>query len=57
MFNMVLGINFGVCVCFVIRICQGAEYASDTQGSEYVLLCLNMPEAEPKTNVQDKEDR
>ena len=53
MFNMVLGINFGVCVCFVIRICQGAEYASDTRGSEYALLCLNIPEAEPKTNVQD----
>ena len=34
MFNMVLLIYLGVCICFVIRICQGSRYASDTQGSE-----------------------
>ena len=24
----------GLCICFVIRICKGSEYVSDTQGSE-----------------------
>ena len=53
MFNMVLWKNFGICICFLIRICQSSEYASDTQGSEYARLCLNMPEAEPKITVQE----
>ena len=39
MFNMVLWIYLGVCMCFVIKICQGSKYASDTQGSEYAWLC------------------
>ena len=39
MFNMVLWRYLGVCICFVIRICQGSEYASDTQGSEYAWVC------------------
>ena len=39
MFNMILWIYLGVCICFVIRIYQGFEYASDTQGSEYAWVC------------------
>ena len=45
----------------MVEICQGSEYASDTQGSEYAFMllnnariCLNMPEAEPKVPVQAK---
>ena len=40
MFNTVLWIYLGVCICFVIGIQQGSEYAWDTQGlnmREYVL--------------------
>ena len=47
---MVLWIYLGGWICFVIGICQGSEYAGDTQGSECVsmllniiLICLNMP--------------
>ena len=51
MFNMVLWIHLGVWICFVIRICQGSEYARDTEGTkyawvyswiilEYVWICL-----------------
>ena len=45
----------------MVGICQGSEYASDTQRSEYACMllyiariCLNMPEAEPKVTVQVK---
>ena len=45
----------------MIGICQGSEYITDTQGSEYTCMllnngriCLNMPEAEPKIIVQAK---
>ena len=60
MFNMVLWIYLWVWICFVIRICQGSEYARDTEGTKYAWVlnnsqtCLNMPETEPKITVQAK---
>ena len=39
MFNMVLWIYLGVCICFVIRMYQGSEYASDNQGSGNAWVC------------------
>ena len=61
MFNMVLWIYRRVWICFLIAICQGFEYAKDTEGFGYAwvsscvsLTCQNMPEAEPKKTVQAK---
>ena len=39
MFDMVLWIYCTVWISFVIEICQGFEYAKDTEGSEYVWVC------------------
>ena len=55
LFNMVLWIYLG------IWICQGSKYTRDAHYFEYACIllnnariCLNMPEAEPKTTVQAK---
>ena len=39
MFSIALWIYRRVWICFVIRICQGFEYAKDTDGSEYAWVC------------------
>ena len=39
MFSLALWIYRRVWICFVIRICQGFEYAKDTDGSEYAWVC------------------
>ena len=39
MFSIVLWRYHKVWICFVTRICQGFEYAKDTDGSEYAWVC------------------
>ena len=39
MFSIELCVYLRVWICFVIRICQGFEWAKDRDGSEYVWVC------------------
>ena len=39
MFNMVLWIYLEVWIWLVIGMCQGPEFVTDTQGSEYAWVC------------------
>ena len=54
MLSMVLWINLGVWICFLIEICQGSGFVSDTQVSK-LWICLNMPETESGITVQTKQ--